>query len=79
MFNSNQQMSHITAVLPETSANNVVKTLTTKEVTDVLVSQARGTLLQESWWKAWVPPISPSKTMLQMVVPAHDVDRVAHR
>ena len=76
MFNTKHEISLITAVLPASSANTVVCTLTSREVTDVLVSKARGTLLHEHWWKSWVPPISPSKTMLQMVVPAHDVDRV---
>ncbi len=76
MFNTKHEISHITAVLPTNSADTVVSTLTSREVTDVLVSQARGTLLRDHWWKSWVPPISPSKTMLQMVVPVHDVDRV---
>ncbi len=76
MFNSEHHISLITAVLPASSANAVIDDLTKNEVTDVLVSKARGTLLRESWWKSWVPPISPSKTMLQMAVPAKDVDRV---
>ena len=76
MFNTKHEISLITAVLPAASADSVVSTLTTKEVTDVLVSQARGTLLHDHWWKSWVPPISPSKTMLQMVVQKHDVDRI---
>ncbi len=76
MFNTKHEISLITAVLPNPSADTVVNTLTNKEVTDVLISQARGTILHEHWWKSWVPPISPSKTMLQMVVPVHDVDRV---
>ena len=76
MFNTKHEISLITAVLPTTAADTVVSTLTSREVTDVLVSQARGTLLRDHWWKSWVPPISPSKTMLQMVVPAHDVERV---
>ncbi|MEM7401345.1 MAG: hypothetical protein AAF304_05285 [Pseudomonadota bacterium] len=77
MFNTKHEISLITAVLPAASADSVISTLTSREVTDVLVSKARGTLLHDHWWKSWVPPISPSKTMLQMIVPAHDVDRVA--
>ena len=76
MFNTKHQISIITAVLPRLSSNAVTEMLTTNEVTDVLVSNARGTLLRDHWWKSWVPPISPSKTMLQMVVPSHDIDRV---
>jgi nitrogen regulatory protein PII len=76
MFNSKHHVSLITAVLPISSANAVIDDLISNEVTDVLVSKARGTVLREHWWKSWVPPISPSKTMLRMVVPAKDVDRV---
>ncbi len=76
MFNTNHHISLITAALPVPSANAVIETLTTNEVTDILVSKARGTVLRDHWWKSWVPPISPSKTLLHMVVPAHDVDRV---
>ncbi len=78
MFNSKHHISLITAILPVSPAKAVIDDLTKNEVTDVLVSKARGTLLRESWWKSWVPPISPSKTMLQMVVPANDVDRVVN-
>ena len=76
MFNSKHHISLITAVLPIPSAKAVVDEFVTKEITDVLISTARGTLLREHWLKSWVPPISPSKTMLQMVVPGHDVERV---
>ncbi|MBT8113491.1 MAG: hypothetical protein KJO47_07410, partial [Gammaproteobacteria bacterium] len=78
MFNSKHHISLITAVLPSPSANAVINDLTSNEVTDVLVSNARGTLLRDHWWKSWVPPISPSKTMLRMVVPARDVERVVN-
>ena len=78
MFNSKHHISLITAVLPSPSAKAVINDLTSNEVTDVLVSNARGTLLRDHWWKSWVPPISPSKTMLRMVVPARDVDRVVN-
>lgn len=78
MFTSKHEISLITAILPNPSADTVVNALTNKEVTDVLISQARGTLLHDHWWKSWVPPISPSKTMLQILVPVHDVDRVVN-
>jgi nitrogen regulatory protein PII len=78
MFNSNHHISLITAALPVPSANAVIKKLTDDKLTDVLVSKARGTVLRDHWWKSWVPPISPSKSLLHMVVPAHDVDRVVN-
>ena len=76
MFSSKHQISLITAVLPTASASSVIENFNLDETISALVSKARGTLLQEHWWKSWVPPISPSKTMFQMVVPTHDVDRI---
>ena len=76
MFNHNHRISLVTAVLPSASANGVVEHLTLKQDTATLISKARGTLLHDHWWKSWVPPISPSKTMLRMVVPENNVDQI---
>lgn len=78
MFTSNLRISLITAVLPSSSANEVIDHLTYKQDTATLISKARGTLLHEHWWKSWVPPISPSKTMLRMVLPENNVDQIVN-
>ena len=76
MFSSTYQVSFVTAVLPSSAAGDTLTALVEDEHVNALVSNARGTLLHESWWKAWVPPISPTKTKLQMLVPDQDLDRV---
>ena len=77
IFTSNHRISLITAVLPTQSAGEVINSLAASQpAIPALVSKARGTLLHERWWKSWVPPISPSKTMLRMIVPMQDVDYV---
>ncbi len=76
MFSNSHKISLITAVLPSSSAGEVIENLICNQAIAVLVSKARGTLLQEHWWKSWLPPISPSKLMLRMIVPEHDVDQV---
>ena len=76
MFDTSHHVSLITAVLPNPSVDLVVEDLVKEKNINVLVSQARGSLLQEHWWKSWLPSISPSKTMLRMIVPAQDVDQV---
>ena len=77
MFASDHKLSLVTAVLPSSSADEVVDSLVVEQQTPVLVSQARGTVLQDQhWWKSWIPPISPEKTMLRAVVPSHQVDQV---
>lgn len=68
-------VSLVTAVLPTASAQNVLTALTEDEHVNALVSKARGTLLREHWWEAWVPSISPAKTKVQMLVPHQDLDR----
>ena len=76
MFKLKHHVSLITAVLPNSSIDLVLEDLVKERNTNVLLSKARGTLLHEHWWKSWLPPISPSKTMLRMIVPAHDVDPI---
>ena len=76
MFTSSYQVSIVTAVLPTNAAGDTLTALIEDEHVNALVENARGTLLRENWLKAWVPPISPAKTMLQMLVPDQDLDRV---
>ncbi|MEM1175452.1 MAG: hypothetical protein AAGA33_00510 [Pseudomonadota bacterium] len=76
MFNTKHDVSMVTAILPNPAVHRVVKNLVQEKNTNVFSSAARGTLLHESWWKSWLPSISPSKTMLRMVVPTSDVDNI---
>lgn len=75
MFQQAQKYSAITAVLPTTRAKQVVQELT-KDTGHALVWQGRGTLLHDRWWQRWVPPISPTKTLIRMLVPDTEVSKV---
>jgi len=76
MFERTHQFSAVTAVLPGTTAQHVIDSVLADQGTSALVWQARGTLLHDTWWKRWVPPISPAKTMLQLLVPDPEVDHI---
>lgn len=76
MFKSSHASSVVTAILPVHTAPDVTSALREKMNTGVLTWEARGTLLQDQWWKRWVPPISPQKVAMQLLAPAHEVDSI---
>ncbi|GAB5453690.1 MAG: hypothetical protein Hals2KO_40180 [Halioglobus sp.] len=76
MIKLNHASSVVTAILPRGAAPEAVDALRDSLGLGVLSWDARGTLLQDQWWKRWVPPISPAKTMLQLLAPSHEVDAV---
>jgi len=76
MFKKNHLLSTVTAVLPAGIASRVVELTLAEEGTSALIWNARGTLLQDHWWQRYVPPISPRKSVVQMLVPNQEVDRL---
>ncbi len=76
MFTTSHAASLVTAVLPNHVASRVAARVRETDGATALVSKARGTLLQESWWRQWLPAISPAKTKLQMLVAANRVEPV---
>lgn len=76
MFKSSHASSVVTAILPKHSAAEVTSALRDTLNAGVLSWDARGTLLQDQWWKRWVPPISPAKVALQLLAPTHEVDTI---
>jgi len=68
--------SLVTAVLPNSSAARITPKLLERSGANMLTWKARGTLLQDHWFKRWLPPISPIKSMLQMLVPNAEAGRV---
>lgn len=76
MLKSSLASSVVTAVLPNDSASDVTAALHDQLNTGVLRWDARGTLLQEQWWKRWVPPISPSKVALQLLASNEQVETI---
>lgn len=65
----------VTAILPHRSSGDVIELLSREQI-GVLVTQARGTVLKENSFKRFLPSVSPSKTMLQMLVTPAQVEHV---
>jgi len=76
MFEQKHELSVVTAVLPNSTANRVVESAVAEEGSTALLWKARGTLLHDHWLKRWLPPIGPVKSMLQLLVPQAEVDRL---
>ncbi|MEO0973670.1 MAG: hypothetical protein AAFX85_11300 [Pseudomonadota bacterium] len=76
MFTQQHELSVVTAVLPTTVAEHVVEVLHARSHRAMLVWNARGTTVRDRWYARWLPPVSPAKEMLQLVVPQADVDTV---
>lgn len=76
MFTNNNKYASITAVLPTATSGAVVDAIIAERGASALLWRARGTLLKDRLWQRWVPPISPAKTMLQVLVPDDEVRRV---
>ncbi|MFK8031354.1 MAG: hypothetical protein AB8G18_14050 [Gammaproteobacteria bacterium] len=76
MSDNQQSYSTVTAVLPKSRSGDVIDDLVSQSGASALMWSARGTLLQDRWWQRLVPPISPAKTMLQMLVPDSAVSSV---
>ncbi len=73
MFTQDHAVSLVTAALPSSSVAPVSEAVLREPGSSALVWQARGTLLHEHWWKKWLPPISPAKTMMNFLVPNTEV------
>ena len=78
MFSNDHQLATVTVILPSKTAHQVARELTTEQGEQLLKWPARGTLLHDHWLKKWVPPISPTKQMLQMIVPNSQVDHIVN-
>ena len=76
MLRADSSCAAVTAVLPGNAAHPVCEALLEELNTAALVWDGRGTLLQDQWWKKWVPPISPAKTMLHMLAPQQQVEHI---
>jgi nitrogen regulatory protein P-II 1 len=77
MFKS-QSYSAVTAIVPKATTQEVVQSTITEPGTSGFLWEARGTLLQDSWWKRYIPPISPAKTMMRLLVPNEAVSGIVN-
>ena len=76
MFETRHAVSVVTAALPNASARRVLPEIMEEADASALAWNARGTLLHDHWLRRWLPPISPAKSMLQMLVPDDSVGRL---
>lgn len=78
MIESSQPYSTVTAILPGAIVPRVMNSIQQQQGASALRWKARGTLLHDHWLKRFLPPVSPAKSMLQMLVPDHNVKRVVN-
>ncbi len=78
MFKTSQSYSVVTAILPQARTSAVVKATLSDPGTSGFLWKARGTLLHDTWWKRFIPPISPAKNMLSMLVPDDEVPGIVN-
>ncbi|MEO0437759.1 MAG: hypothetical protein AAF098_12715 [Pseudomonadota bacterium] len=71
-----QALSTVTAMLPRNKAPTVIEAITKEAESSAFVWDARGTLLHEAWYKQLLPSISPGKSMIQLMLPDNEVDRL---
>ncbi|MEM6985430.1 MAG: hypothetical protein AAF499_02725 [Pseudomonadota bacterium] len=71
---SHAQLSSLTTILPNAVANRVLESVIAEAGFPTFCSNARGTLLHDHWFKRMFPPISPVKTLVEMIIPSDKVD-----
>ena len=75
-FSAYNNHSLVTAILPRQSAAHVVSEVIMSGAAQAMTVSARGTLMQERWYQAFLPTISPEQEILYFLVPNEDVDRL---
>ena len=74
-FVSNNNVSLVTAILPQDIANRVIDAVFQQGERKALIINARGTLMRERWYQALIPMVSPEREFIQFLVPDLEVDR----
>lgn len=75
-----RNMSVVTLCLPRHRAPAVVKSLFSEgNIHSTYLSGARGTLIQDKWYKSLLPMLNPELEMVQLIVPDPIVDYVMHQ
>lgn len=73
-FSAHDRHCIVTAILPRASAGRVLDEVLAAGAPQALTLNARGTLMQESWWKSLMPAISPEQEILHLLVPNDDAN-----
>ncbi|MEM7282638.1 MAG: hypothetical protein AAF438_13525 [Pseudomonadota bacterium] len=69
MFTVQKTYSLVTGILPNRTANQVLDHIISGDGAHALQWHGRGTLVYDGWRRAWMPALSPAKSVFQMVVP----------
>lgn len=75
-FVSHDNVSVVTAILPQHNANAVLERIFAAGDRNALLINARGTLIRERWYQALLPVMSPEKEYIQFLVPDREVRHV---
>ncbi|MGB1884806.1 MAG: hypothetical protein ACPHUF_12935, partial [Gammaproteobacteria bacterium] len=68
----------VTAILPQYNANDVIDAVLAAGESSALLLNARGTLVRERWYQAFLPVMSPEKEYLQFLVPESEIEHFVH-
>lgn len=73
MFETLENYSLVTAILPRQSTTNVLDEVLSSGAAHAMSMSARGTLMQDKWYQSLLPTLSPEQEMLFFLVPEHDL------
>ena len=73
-FVTYNNVSVVTAILPQYIAKSAIEEVFSFGDRNALLINARGTLMRDRWYQALLPMMSPEKEFLQFLVPDTEVD-----
>jgi len=73
-FSAHTRHCIVTAILPRASATRVLDEVLAAGAAQAMTLNARGTVIQESWWKSLMPAISPEQEILHFLVPTDEAN-----
>jgi nitrogen regulatory protein PII len=75
-FKAHSNYSLVTAILPRQSTARVVEAVLNSGAAHAMSMNARGTVMQDRWYQAFLPAISPEQEILYFLVPNEEVDHL---
>jgi len=75
-FRSCANYALVTAILPRQSTAKVLEEVLGSGAAHALSMNARGTLVQERWYQALLPAISPEQEVLYFIAPRSEIDHL---
>lgn len=75
-FKTHTDYSLVTAIFPRQSTAKVLEEVLASGAAHALSMNARGAVMQDRWYQAFLPAISPEQEMLYFIVPNVEVDHL---